>query len=291
MTALEQYERHRQIVWLASYPKSGNTWVRCFLDAYLLQEVDINDLICSVTDDRADRHQIGDGSNIVEHPLHIQQLARPMSLVRLVRTFLDNSPTIPLFVKTHSPNLIPNGIELLPASLTKATVFIVRDPRDVAPSFAKHMGTDLDTAIEWMDDQYRVLKSTPIKAAELISSWRLHTESFLAADAHNVRMFRYEDMRADPVGQFSEIVTHAGLPLDRERVADALELVKLDRLQKQEREQGFRESSPHAKNQFFGQGAVGGYKQNLTPAQRRRIEAQFGRAMRRLGYIGRAKAA
>ena len=79
---------YKQIVWIASYPKSGNTWVRCFFDAYFMNEVDINDILCSVTDDLPSAYDIGDGTHIKEHRFEIQQLARPMALLRLISVSL-----------------------------------------------------------------------------------------------------------------------------------------------------------------------------------------------------------
>ncbi len=279
---------YRKIVWLASYPKSGNTWVRLFLDAYFLGEIDINDIVCSVTDDRADRCQIGDGSNISDLPVDIQHLTRPMGLLRLVRAFNKNKfSEVPLFVKTHSAHMIANGIELLPEMLTQATICIVRDPRDVAPSFAKHMGVDVDTAIEYMQDKYRTLTSDPTRVADFMSSWSRHTNSYLNADTHNVRVFSYEAMRQNPVQEFSEILRHSGIEPDEIRVKAALDMVDLGRLRKIEAKEGFRESSPNAKNAFFGEGKVGGNK--LTDRQRYRISKAFRRTMERLGYLEKGR--
>jgi hypothetical protein len=278
----------RRIVWLASYPKSGNTWVRLFLDAYLTGDVDINDIICSVTDNRADRMQIGDGSDIVKLPVDIRHMARPMGLLRLVSAFNENQfANVPLFVKTHSAHMLVNGIELLPESLTKAVIYIIRDPRDVAPSLAKHFGVDLDTTVEYMCDRYRMLKADQIRCGDLLSSWDAHVNSYLNSDSHNVLWLQYEAMRENPVESFSLILRHAGIDPDRARVEAALEKVSLSRLRDLEAEQGFAESSPHAKNQFFGEGTIGNDK--LTIRQRYTLEREFKRPMKRLGYLDNAK--
>lgn len=264
---------YKQIVWLASYPKSGNTWVRCFLDAYFLGEIDINQIVCSSSDDNSKLHQIGDGSDPRELPIDLQQLARPMAMLRLVRMYNEEKiPGVPLFLKTHSANMLTNGIELLPVSLTKAVIHIVREPRDVVPSFAKHMGITIDKAIEFLGDKYRVLKTDEgAKMMDFISSWRLHTQSFVDGDSHNIKTFVYEDMIKNPVDSFSAILEHAGVEPDRERVKKALELVKLDKLKKQEKDKGFTEASPMTKEGFFGDGGSN-WKTKLTPIQAKRVE-------------------
>ncbi len=278
---------YQQIVWLASYPKSGNTWLRCFLDAYLTGEVDINNLVSSVTDDNAARCLPGDGSDPSEFPIDVQMLVRPMGLLRLVRQFeLNKEETgldIPLFVKTHNAHMIPNGVELLPFPLTKAVICIVRDPRDVLVSYAKHMGGTIDEALEWFFDKYRVLtdERRP-KMADFISSWKMNVQSYANADTHNVRVFRYEDMKEKPLETFSGMLEHAGLSVDESRVQMALDAVQLSKLQKQEKEHGFKESSPFHKDKFFGSGE--GWRNVLNPRQIRQVEKGCASMMKRFNY-------
>lgn len=278
---------YKQIVWIASYPKSGNTWVRAFIDAYFLGEVDINQMVCSVSDDTSTRYQVGDGSDIRLEPVDIQMLARPMAMLRLVKLYNANKiDGVPLFVKTHSAHMIANGIEQLPEMLTKATVFIVRDPRDVLPSFAAHMGISLDEAIDAMSDRYRVLFAgqKQAKCAELISSWLQNTESFINADSHNVMVIKYEDMLADPCKEMARILRHSGIEPDMDRVKTAVEMVSLANLKKQEEKAGFNEGSPYA-DAFFG-----GKKEKPTDIQLHRIKKLFEKPMRKLGYLNEKRA-
>lgn len=275
---------YKKIVWLASYPKSGNTWVRMFLDAYYLGEVDINNVVTSVVDGHAGRHMIGDGADPTTLPIDVQQLCRPMALLRLVRNFNANKfADVPLFVKTHNANLLTNGIEWLPECLTKATIHIVRDPISVFPSFQTHMGLTQEQALKKMDDKHNVL-STPgsVAMADFISSWKLHTNSFLNGDTHNIKTFRYEDMKTAPVEAFSEILVHAGVKPEREKVKQALEIVDISKLKAQEEEKGFIESSPHAKNQFFGR-----KHEEIDQKTVYQILNRYGRVMKRLGYVDR----
>jgi hypothetical protein len=279
--------KYQEIVWLSSYPKSGNTWLRLFFDAYIMGEVDINEVVTSVADDNAKRHTIGDQTTDIRRlPIDVQQLARPMALLRLVLAFQQNRiANVPLLVKTHNPNLVSNGIELLPAHLTKQTIYIVRDPRDVAPSFAKHTGVDVDKAITSMSNRYNVLQDedkSSNRVADLLSSWDNHVNSYRTGDAHNTKIYRYEDMREKPERTFRQIIEQVGLPFDHERMQKALELTDLERLRSVEKEQGFKESSPHAKDQFFGEGRG---RHKLTIRQRKRIEKDMGRQMKALGYL------
>jgi len=279
---------YKQIVWLASYPKSGNTWVRCFLDAYFMGEVDINELLSTVSDNNAKWFQVGDGSKAQDLPIELQQLTRPMALLRLVKQSGEDRP-VPLFVKTHSPNMLVNGIEMLPELLTKSTIFIVRDPRDVLPSFSRHMGVDLDTGLEWMQEKYRMLNKTDTTMCDFLGDWGAHTKSYLNADAHKVLFVRYEDMLSDPVSIFTKILEHSGVEVDPDRVKAAVKLVELSKLQKQEKDSGFVEASPKSDNGFFGKGGSSN-RESLTPRHLHLIEKKYGSILKRLGYI-KSKAA
>jgi len=273
---------YNQIVWLASYPKSGNTWVRMFLDAYFLGEVDINEVLTSVPDNHASRHGVGDGSNITGFSVDIQQLTRPMALLRMVRQYHKHKVEgIPLYVKSHNQHVVANGIDLLPLSLTKAVIHIVRDPRDVLPSFATHTGKSLDEALERMEDKFNVMQGNGVTAtvSDFTGSWGDYVKSYLNADTHNVRTWKYEDMKADPVRCFSEMLEHSGVTPDMDKVKAAVKEVALSRLKKQEKEAGFKESSPYAKNRFFGT-----KHEKITPKQANSLKKAFGRTMKRLGY-------
>lgn len=278
--------QHRKIVWLASYPKSGNTWVRCFMDAYFLQEVDINDIVCSVSDDLSFRHQIGDGSDIVDEPIEIQMLTRPMALLRLVRTFNENKfADIPLFVKTHFPHMLANGIETLPEALTYSVIHIVRNPLDVLPSFSKHIGISCDEGFDAMLDKRRaIITPDSNKTTNILGAWDDYVNSYIKADTHNVLTIRYEDMLSDPVEEFSKMLRHAGVEPDKDRVIKAIELVKIDKLKKQEDKNGFRESSPKAKNKFFSR-----TKTDIGDVLRSKVKRKFERVMKRLGYLNSIK--
>jgi hypothetical protein len=284
---------HKEIIWLASYPKSGNTWLRLFIEQYLLGKYDLNGIITSVSDDTSTRYGVGDGSDPRDLPVEIQHLTRPMALLRLVRMFREHRPVagMPLLVKTHNANMVANGVTLLPEQLTSATVHIVRDPRDVAVSFSKHLGLDIDTTINYMDDKYRVLSTTTsaLKMADFISSWKLHTRSFVEGDLINTLTVRYEDMMGDSIATFSRILTHIGIEPDAERVREAFAAVDLKQLREREQKDGFVESSPKNVNNFFGPGGKT-WHEVMSPLQSRRIKKMCGEFMQKFNYIERKAA-
>jgi hypothetical protein len=280
---------YKEIIWLASYPKSGNTWVRLFIEVYLLGKFELNNILCSVSDDTSTRHGVGDGSDERSFPIDIQQLTRPMALLRLVKMFHKHKPveSMPLFVKTHNANLIANGITLLPEQLSKKTVHIVRDPRDVVLSFSKHVALSIDETIDYMEDKYQVLnnsESNVLKMSDFLSSWRKHTQSFLEGDLIGVKTFLYEDMLYDGVKTFCDILDHCEIEPDVGRVEMAVEMVALSNLRDKEKEEGFLEASPKNKAGFFGKGGSR-WRDELMPSQAHRIKKMAGIYMKKLGYL------
>lgn len=288
---MSDLHRFHQICWLASYPKSGNTWVRALLEAYYLGEVDINSIGTSVPDDLASRCDLnmpgGSPKTIQRMPIDVQLQLRPMGLLRMVLVKLaEDGPArdIPLFVKTHNGNYNANGVDLIPEALTRATIHLVRDPRDVVISLSKHMGLSIEGTIGKMADESFVLsgRNTEDKVDDVVGSWRAFNESYLDAKGKYkaVKTYRYEDLRQHTESVFADMLEHIGeAPVDRERVRNAVEASRLSRLRAQEKEKGFIEASKKNKDGFFGKGKVGGWREHLTRAQQRRIIAQSGKGL------------
>jgi len=272
----------KHINWIASYPKSGNTWLRLFLEAYYLGSVDLNDILTSVGDDRADMHAVAPGVDVSELPIDLQLLARPMALMRYAAAYDCGEQTIPLFLKTHFPNVEVNGISTLPEALTRKTIYIVRHPYDVFPSFKKHMGFNDEQALAAMTNKRQIIAGRDQRTADFLGRWDAHVESYLKDDVHNVLVVKYEDMRSNPSMVFTAIMEHLTGQADPFKVEQALEQVKIDKLQRQEQETGFIESSKHAKDQFFSGGGQVGKK--LEPGVRKQLKKAFATTMRKLDY-------
>ena len=130
----------RTLVWLASYPKSGNTWLRAFLANYLIdgtEPVSINDM---------QKISFGDSSAPAYADLGRCNPATltPAQVVALRDRHLERvSGNAPInFVKTHNAHTRIAGRRLIPARLTRAAIYIIRDPRDLVLSYADHFGLD-----------------------------------------------------------------------------------------------------------------------------------------------------
>ena len=277
----------QRLVWLASYPKAGNTWVRLFLAAYTQSgqdELDINSVDVSLhagNRDLFDRVIGLEASDLT--PAEIERF-RP-DVYRQLAVEAEE----PLFLKVHDRwRRTPDGGALFPPETTAATIYIVRDPRAVAPSFASHYSCALDDAIDRMaTPDYGIAARLDRLASQLpqpIGSWSQHVTSWLDQPELPVHLVRYEDLHAAPEAHFAEILRCAGLPVSAERLAAALAQTRFERLQAQEAAVDFKERLSAAPR-FFRQGRPDRWRDELTPTQIARIERDHGAVMARLGYL------
>jgi hypothetical protein len=269
---------------LASYPKSGNTWLRAFLASATGggAAIDINaDLAASI--DGADR-------GVFDAALGLDSgKMSPIAVARERHRVWTSDGHTPVWLKVHDAwtPFAPGCPYPYAAADVKAVIHIVRDPRDVAISFAHHFALSIDEAIGWMADERAMLDADPAvpsrKLPQFLSSWSAHVSSWRAADDLSVLTVRYEDMHATPIETFGRIAQWAGLAADKKVVARAVEQTGFSSLQSQEASRGFLESETHAR--FFRAGKAGGWRDRLSDRQAAAIVAHHGDVMRQLGYL------
>ena len=276
-------------VWLASYPKSGNTWLRLALESLLGagRAVDLSGTegrrlspLVGNLDDMAMELDVEVG----ELPAALQDELLPDSL-RLVAA-RPQRPEL-LFRKVHDCwGRTPSGRLRLPPEVTHAAVHIVRDPRDVTVSWAHHAGLSIDASIDFMALPAAAMGRSdgrPSPAApQLLTSWSAHTESWLRAKPAPL-LLRYEDMVADPAAAVAAVARHCGLRSEPVAIAAAVAATRFEVLRAREAETGFRGGQADGQP-FFRRGVAGGWRDSLSPTQAARIIGTHGAMMARLGY-------
>ena len=271
-----------QIVWLASYPKSGNTWVRSFLTAYRSGSdfVDINALD---TGHAAWRPALDEWLGLETADLLHAELRNMLpSAYRQVACLAKQ----PIFLKTHDCwCLTPNGEPVFPVEATQGVIHIVRDPRDVAVSVGHHWGVGLEAAIDRLNDPdyWTALEDDNPQVPQFLSDWSTHTKSWMKSEMPSLRL-RYEDIRLDPVGCFREVLGFVGWNVDEGRLKQAVKACAFERLQAQEQRTGFREKLSSATAGFFRQGQSGGWRNALSMEQVQRVVQFHSQVMQELGY-------
>jgi aryl sulfotransferase len=274
------------MVWLVSYVKSGNTWLRVFMANLLRNDgvpLDINSIPIPIASNRSvfDKLIGVESSDLTAG--EIDRL-RPEVYRRLGMA----GPATP-FIKVHDAyTCLPDGSPLFPAESCRGAIYIVRNPLDVVVSFANHSGLSLDQAIANMGNPGYCLASNPrslqLQLRQKLLTWSAHVESWLEQKEIPVHLMRYEDMQADPVAAFGAAVRFAGIDGDEAAIRRALEFSRFKNLQAQERQNGFIEK-PAAAGSFFREGRTGGWRDALTKQQVERVARDHGAVMKRLGYL------
>lgn len=272
-----------QLVWIASYPKSGNTWIRAFLHNYIRQPpapYDINRLTdLSASDVNAERYQRHDPRPASQYTIADVQRVRP--LVHCDLTALDSTL---VFVKTHNAMLTVAGAPLITPEVTAGAIYVVRDPRDVAVSYSRHRGRSIDDTIDFMAALEAATGGTDAKIFEWLGSWSAHVLSWTRRADPRVHVVHYEAMVATPHATFGALIRWLGQDPPPERLERAIRFSAFDELQAQEQARGFNERVAEATGPFFAAGRPGGWRDVLTPAQQARIERDHAAMMRRFGY-------
>jgi aryl sulfotransferase len=287
-------------IWLASYPKSGNTWLRILLANLVVnteRPVDINDLpargsIASARGPFDDLLLIDSG--LLTHD-EVDCL-RPRVYEELARGAHDDddAPGIATpavrFPKVHDAYArTPKGEPLLGGARgADGALVLVRDPRDVAPSLADYVNWSIDDAIAFMNDGdaawCRRTVSQDAQLRQKLAGWSRHVASWLDQSDIPVHLMRYEDLRTDTFAVLCDALRFASVTATPADVRRAVAFSNFSELQKQEKAKGFCEAAQRPGAKFFRRGESGRWRDDLTPEQVARIEKAHGPMMLRLGY-------
>lgn len=275
-------------VWLASYPKSGNTSLRLLL-ANLLggrpRPEDINNLGLA-TFSLVNRPVIEDLTLVDSFLLTGEECdrMRPSLMEEAWREAADHD----IFIKLHDAYChLADGTPLL-GRPARAALYVLRDPRDVAVSLAFHTGNPIDKAVrQILSGSTRMGGNKPHheQVPQPLRDWSGHVRSWTGQRDVPVHVLRYEDLHVDTAGIFGRAVAFLGLEATPDEVARAVRQSDFSELQSQEAAKGFRERRPESTAPFFRAGRVGGWRDVLTSDQAATIEATHGMVMTEFGYL------
>ena len=274
----------RTLVWLASYPKSGNTWLRAFLANYFIEgsePVSINNMQkISFGDSSAPAYaDLGRCNPMMLAPAQIVAL-RARHLERVSGNGQIN------FVKTHNANIRIAGHWLIPPRITKAAIYIIRDPRDMVVSYADHFNLDPDATVTAIASPQNRVPTNARTVMQFLGNWSDHVRGWARAKDFPVLVLRYEDMLADPAAQFEKVLRLIGAPVDDSVLAQATRFSSFEVLAAQEAAAGFREKGG-TQTRFFRKGVSGQWRDALPEDIVARIVADHGATMKHHGYLAK----
>jgi hypothetical protein len=282
------------IVWLASYPKSGNTWLRAFITSLLSKSTGENSLenmrairaypltddFYNLLDDFSDFKKIAKNWETSQNIINLQKK------IKILKTHhqlckIDN------FLFTNYKNSL-------------ATIYVVRDPRNVITSLMHHYSLkNYDEALKFIFDEHRFSgrldkKENLKRKTEFptyISSWQNHFNSWKNFKK-NFLLIKYEDLINRPektfnrISKFLEIIIN--IKITNEKINEAIIKSSFKNLKKSEEKFGFSEapiSDLNETKKFFNLGPKNDWKDLLPNQIRLEIEKKFQKEMMELGYL------
>jgi len=277
----------KNVVWLASYPKSGNTWFRMFLSNLNSNDGAIKHL------NEISKDGIASAASLFEDELALnpyELFDRELELFRptVYRSFFQNEDRLNKiqYIKVHDAYIFNSDKEpIFPADISKCVLYFVRNPHDVCVSYANHGGSAIDVTYRALLNKNFITRSKIRgQIQQKYLSWGLHYQSWTKQTEIPVKVIRYEDMLSDPYNVFADAVKFIGLDYDLERIKRAVDNSSFDKLKKMEQTDGFVEKTAKAES-FFWKGSAGYYKEYLTKEQIDTITDNFREEMEELGYI------
>ena len=274
------------IVWLASYPKSGNTWTRAFLHN-----------LVHVTSGQAETQQINElnqfslgiaGKWLYEEILGFAPTNEDRNKIAAARPrvqqYVADGIEGVAFVKTHDALVVDGGHPTINFSVTSGAIYIVRNPLDIAVSYAHHLGKSIDFTIDFMNLKNAETAVGKNHIYEIYGSWSQHVLSWTRKPHVAIYVMRYEDMLDEPQKTFGALARHLLFTPSDQELATAIDRSSFEKLREQEEKAGFRER-PEKAERFFRDGRAGQWKEVLTPAQIQRIVDAHKEQMERFGYL------
>lgn len=273
------------IVWLAAYPKSGNTWLRAFIYNLIEQPARpgsisvLPDYFESESDPRWYLPLLG-GKALQE--CRGEEIIALKSTVH--RQIAASRPRGSIFTKTHNRFGSFNDHPLHDISVMAGAIYIVRNPLDVVLSTADHFGLSIDQTIDFMSNEETGTPSNMENVVSFLGSWSSHVESWTHKDHQDIAVIRYEDMLDKPLKAFGRVANLLGLGKDKTAIKRAIRFSSFSELKKQESRDGFIERSQNSKS-FFRKGRKNQWVGELNDEQIAKIVEQHREQMDRFKYI------
>ena len=268
------------IIWLASYPKSGNTWVRAFLTNYFsnnsenifknLQEIE-------TFPNKKYFEGIANIDLIKKNKLEIFRYY----IAAQEKINLNNKINI---IKTHNFAGSINGFPFSDLNNTCGFIYIVRDPRSVLVSYSHYSQISFQETLKSMLNQNLISVSNEIPEARL--DWKTHVKSWLNNNWPKI-IIKYEDLHEDPFKYFSQILSFINrfkkIEINPDKINNSIKKCSFKNLSDLEKIDGFEEKNVNTK--FFRKGKIDEWKEVLPKNLVKEIQDNFQDEMKALGYL------
>ena len=283
------------ILWIASYPKSGNTWLRALISSYYYSKDGVfNESLLPKIDQfptkkyfrkfKFDQNKIGD---TCQYWIKAQEEINKDRKIK--------------FFKTHNAFGKINNYDFTNKENSLGCIYIVRDPRNVITSVKNHYELDDDKALKWMTNDKQFLydvekvKDSGFSDFQFISSWNLNYKSWKIQKKIPLKLIRYEDLLNETYTVFMDTlkfvnkVTNNAEKINKLKVKTALNTTVFEKLKKNEEDIGFSESIPSQYNKdkkisFFNLGPKNDWRKILNKDTKIKLDNFFKNELKELSY-------
>ena len=277
------------IIWLASYPKSGNTLLRSILSSYFYsEEGDFNfENLYKISQFPAIDHFLRLGVNIEDEAEVYKNFINAQNLI--------NENRKAKFFKTHSRLCQMYGTNFTDLKNTLGVIYIVRDPRNVVTSFAHHYNLNIDKATEALFDEKRFMIKTEKNCSVSLGSWDSNYKSWKELEKKNKYLLvKYEDLigkKKSTMLKIFKFLDKIGLKLsiDMVKLNKAIKSTDFDKMKNLERKETFHEAVVDEKTgkrkTFFNLGPGNDWRRLLDDKIKIKLEKAFEKEMIELEYL------
>jgi aryl sulfotransferase len=277
----------KKINWLASYPKSGNTWMRIFFINLLHPNLKTSINQLQYIRHSASRALFDSYSDIPSSDLtslEIEQM-RPEIYEAMAKSAQDQ-----FFLKIHDVyKKDEKSHSIISQEASKAIIYLVRNPLDLALSFSKFKTVSIDQIIEEMEREDNTLskddqRSLKVQLPQTLSTWNHHVKSWTQQSDIPILIVKYEDLLKEPFYQFKKVVQFLGFNYSDNEIKVAVQKSNFETLKNQESVLGFREKYSSTEV-FFRSGVAGEGEKKLSLSQIQQITKPHQEMMQRFGYL------
>ena len=283
------------IIWIASYPKSGNTWVRFFILSILFgnkNEIDLNHL--------KKIEQFPIKSQFDNIGLNSKDLK---NLKEISKNWINAQKKINLsnkiqFYKTHNLLCQVEKNSFTDYKNTLGVIYIVRDPRNIITSITHHYSVDYEKALQLMIDENSSLLETSFELDHsnftYLNSWSNHYKSWKNNSNFQTLFIKYEDIEEKKEDTFEKIITfvnklsNKNLKIDKNKFINSVKSTNFSNLRNKELNEGFEESIISSKTgkkiNFFNLGFNNRWQKILTSDIKNKVENKFSKEIKELRY-------
>ena len=281
------------IFWIASYPKSGNTWIRALISTYYYSQNGIfsEKLIKKIGQFPEKIHFNGFNYN--------KEIVTDTTRFWIKAQDRLNEDKKIKFKKTHNSLSSINGYEFTNKKNTIACIYIVRDPRNLITSLKNHYELSYNEALKFMTNEKKFIfdhhKKNDYSDFQFISSWEKNFLSWKNQNDFPIKIIKYEDLLVNTYSTFEDLIKFINKILkindliDGKKLKNSIKSTSFEELKNYEKNFGFSEAVNSKNNQktipFFNLGPDNNWKQILDEDFQKKLNLIFNRSLKFFSYI------